>query len=295
MRVTGQQSHQNRLREMMQGQERLEAARDRVSTGYKINRPSDSPGDISELLRTRSRMAELTRRRDGIDSRMPEMKAGESALGDITAGLREARTLTLQAQNATTSPEQRTVLAAQLSRVRERLTHLANTQVGGAYLFAGTDVDAPPFDPAAPGGYAGNNTPLQIETPDGAPFQASITGEALRNVQGGQDMFQALQSLENAVRTGDTAGISAGLARLDGDLQNTISLRADLGQRLQYAEWSRNRLDDDVLTQEERRAQLQDVDLAEAITDVARLEQAQQATLAMTARLGRPSLLDYLG
>lgn len=294
MRVTGQHSHQNRLAELMAAQERLEEARDRVSTGYRVRRPSDAPDQIAELLRTRSKTVELSRRKESIDEMLPTMKASEATLGDITTALREAKTLVMQANNASTSAEQRQVLADQLARIRERITYLGNTQVNGKYIFAGTHVDDQPFDVSNPGAYAGNATPLRMETPDGSPFDASVTGEALRNETNGQDLFGALSALETAVRTGDFAGMADGQGRLDADIDNTIALRGDLGQRLQYAEWASDRLETDLTTQEERRSQIQDADLAEAVTEAARLEYAQQATLAMTARLNGPSLLDYL-
>ena len=294
MRVTNQQTHQARLAEIMNGQEALAEAQARVSTGKKVLKPSDAPGQIAELLRIKSKSVELGRRKSSIDEMTPTMQATESTLGDITTALRSAKTLAQQAANAATSDDQRALIADQIRDLRERITYLANTQSNGRQIFSGTDVNARPFDPNNPGAYAGNTTQLEMETPDGSPFPSSVTGEQLRNVTGGQDMFQGLVALENAVRTGDTAGIANGQGRLDADINHTIALRGDMGQRLQYAQWASDRISGDLDTQEARRSQIQDADMAEAITDAARLENGQQATLAMAARLNGPSLLDYL-
>jgi flagellar hook-associated protein 3 FlgL len=294
MRVTNQQTHQARLAEIMRGQEALAEAQSRVSTGLKVNKPSDAPGQIAELLRIKSKSVELGRRKSSIDEMTPTLQATESTLGDITVALRSAKSLALQAANASTSDDQRALLADQIRDLRERIANLANTQSNGNQIFAGTDVHTKPFDPNNPGAYAGNTTQLEMETPDGSGLSVSVTGEQLRNVTGGQDMFQGLQALETAVRTGDTAGIAAGQGRLDADINHTIALRGDMGQKLQYAQWASDRISGDLDTQEARRSQIQDADMAESITDAARLENGQQATLAMAARLNGPSLLDYL-
>jgi flagellar hook-associated protein 3 FlgL len=294
MRVTTQQTYQARLSEIMKGQEALTEAQNRVSTGIKLNKPSDDPAQIAELLRTQSKSVELTRRKASIDETTPTMSATESVLGDITTALNQAKTIAQQAANATTSAAQRDVLANQLADLRQRITALANTQSNGKQLFSGTDVNTVPFDFTNPGTYAGNTTTLEMETPEGAAFPASVTGESLRHVVNGQDLFQGLASLETAVRNGDSAGMSDGMGRLDSDVNNTISLRGDMGQRLQYAQWASDRISTELDTQEGRRAQIQDADMAQSITDVARLNNGQQATLAMAARLDGPSLLDYL-
>jgi flagellar hook-associated protein 3 FlgL len=81
---------------------------------------------------------------------------------------------------------------------------------------------------------------------------------------------------------------------LHADLDNVISLRADLGARAQYVEWVRQRASDDLLAAQGPQSQLQDADLAAAILDTKAAENAHEATLAVAARLGQTSLLDFL-
>ncbi|HEV8632364.1 MAG TPA: hypothetical protein VGV61_18765, partial [Thermoanaerobaculia bacterium] len=141
MRVTNYQNRQHHIAELLRGQERLEDTRDRVSSGRRIQDPSDAPNEIAELLRTQSHAAELTRRRDATDAALVPMKAAESTLGDLSTALRQVRTLTLQARNASTSADQRQLLADQVQQIAGRVRDLANTQVDGRYLFAGTATD----------------------------------------------------------------------------------------------------------------------------------------------------------
>src|SRR5713101_1790753 len=128
MRVSTLQNQEWRTADILAGESRLEAAQQRVSTGRRVQRPSDDPAAIAALLRTNSNVAELTRQRAGADSALPFMKATEAALSDMTGALRDAQTLAIQANNATMSPEQRQVLADQIERVRSRIVGDANTQ-----------------------------------------------------------------------------------------------------------------------------------------------------------------------
>src|SRR5262245_458023 len=145
MRVTNLQNRQHHIAELLRGEERLDQTRDRVSTGRRIENPSDAPGDIAELLRTQSHVAELTRRQSATDGALVSMRASEAALGDVSNSLRQARTLALQARNGTVSADQRQVLADQIEQIAGRVRDLANTQVDGHYLFAGTNTDTAPF------------------------------------------------------------------------------------------------------------------------------------------------------
>ena len=128
----------------------------------------------------------------------------------------------------------------------------------------------------------------------GTPFAVSVTGQTLLNARGGTNLFENLSALSAAMRSGDTAGMSAALNDLDVDRNNIIRQNGDMGARLQYVDLLRQQADENLTAAQQRQSQLQDVDLAEAIIDATTAEQAQQASLAMASRLDQPSLLDYL-
>jgi flagellar hook-associated protein 3 FlgL len=294
MRVTSQLSRERRIAEILRGQERLEEARDRVSTGKRILRPSDAPSEIADLMRVRANAAELSRRRDSADNALPSMKASASALQGMTDMLREARTLTLQAVNATTNQDQQQILAGQLEQLRDRVLTLANTRTDGRYLFAGTHTDTQPFVAGPPVAYTGNGNSQEVTLAAGIPFATSVSGNTLLNARGATDLFQNLTTLATAMRGGDTAGIQAGLQELDVDMNHVIRLTGDVGSRIQYVELMRGQLDENLSSARARQSQLEDVDLAEAIIEATTAEHAQEAALAMASRLDQPSLLDYL-
>ncbi len=293
MRVTTYIAQQRRLSDILRNQERLEDARDRVSTGKRIRRPSDEPDEIGDLLRLRAQATALERRKSALDVALPQMRAADTALGDIASILREARTAAL-ASGGVMSASQRGGVADQIGRLRVRLVDAGNAQVGGRYLFGGTVTDTAPFSPGPPVTYSGNNTPLEVETAPESTFQVSMTGLTLMDASGGTDLFQNMEDLETAIRNGDSAGIETTLARMDQDLQRLNSLRGDNGARIAYLQTAADWMDRDLLTTRNNAADLENADMAEAILEAKSAEAAQEATLAMAARLESPSLLDYL-
>lgn len=294
MRVTSFVTREQRTADVLAGEARLEQARDRVSTGHRVERPSDAPDQIAELLRVKSEITDLTRRKDGADAALPGMQAGEAALNDMAGALREVRTLALQANNGTLTADERGAIADQIARVRSRLLGLANTQAGGRYLFGGTRTDAAPFRQGPPVTYTGSTTPLEMSLSSSTPFAVSITGDSLLNQRGGTDMFRNLTDLEAAVRAGNGGAVSSGLSALDDDLTNVLRLNGDLGSRVQYVQMARQQAVDGLSSAQGRQSDIQDVDLANAILDENTAQVAHQAALAMAGRIDQPSLLDYL-
>jgi flagellar hook-associated protein 3 FlgL len=294
MRVTNLMNRQRRVAAMLRGQERLDEARERVSSGRRIQSPSDAPNEIAELLRARSEVAGLERRRSAIDLSLPSMRATDGTMGDITGALRQIRTLALQANNGATGSDSHQALAQQVQQLAERIRSLANSEVNGRFLFGGTDTDSKPFAAGPPVTYAGSSRPLELSLARDESFAISVTGDALLNARDGTDLFRSLATLESAIRDGDHDAIAAGLTELDADLDNVLRLRAEIGARIQYVELARERIESDRLMARERQSRLEDADLPGAILEAAAAGHAQEATIAVASVLNRPSLLDYL-
>lgn len=295
MRITQWMTQQRRLTELRQNEARLEEAQSRVSTGVRLQRPSDNPGATAQLLRINTRIAEREQRRAAAAETLPLMRASESALGQIATALQSARMAGLQAANAATvAPEQRAALAAQVRQALQQVTALANTRVDSRYVFAGTLTDTAPFSTDGAATYAGNDASLVAGVAGDRPFAVSVTGEALRRSGEGTDLFANLESLAQAIERGEMAAQNEARARVEADWSRTLQLRGDMGARIGYVEMAAQRLDDELGALRERQAGLRDADLAEAVIETKTAENARQATLAMVGSLDRVSLLDYL-
>lgn len=297
MRITTWNTTQHRLGRMMESQSRLATLQTQVSSGKKLERPSDDPAASSELLPLQTRLAERQQRMSGIDSASPLMSATESALADIGTALASARTAGQAANNsATVSQAQRAALAAQVRAAAQTVYAKANSQLGDRYLFGGTITDAAPFAAGPPVTYTGNTTPVEIGLQSGgAPFAVTFTGEELRDPQGGSDLFSNLTQLASDIESGNQTGVQTSLAKVEKNFDHVVQLRGDMGSKMNYVTMTRESLDREVLQLQERQSTLTDVDLGEAVVKMQAADNTHQAALAVAAKLGNgPQLLDYL-
>jgi flagellar hook-associated protein 3 FlgL len=292
MRVTTLDSLSTRLRNLSASQLRLDEAQERVSSGKRMLRLSDSPEGAAASLALRSQIAAGTQRREQADSVSLNLKATSAALGDLGGLLRQARGIGISVSSGTVSGDQQRVLADQVADVATAIRALANTRVGSQYVFGGTRTDLQPFPTA--GGYAGTNQAPAVDLGQGESFPAGVAGSDLLNTRGATDLFTNLQALENAVRSGDVSSVQGALAELDQDLSNVVRLNGQVGGRIQYLSWISDRTEADLAVQREELANLESSDLAEGILEVRQAETANEAALSIAARLGRLSLLDFL-
>lgn len=88
--------------------------------------------------------------------------------------------------------------------------------------------------------------------------------------------------------------IEFGIADLDASLNSLGSARAKIGSRLNSAETARLTNADLSIANQDTRSRIQDVDYAEAMTELVKQDTALQAAQATFTRITRLSLFDYL-
>lgn len=92
----------------------------------------------------------------------------------------------------------------------------------------------------------------------------------------------------------NTDGFAPQIARFDATMAQINSFRTEVGARLNTAEAIQERLARIELQTVSRRAEIEEIDIVEAFSDLARLEQAFTAALQVSARLTQLSLLNFL-
>lgn len=113
--------------ELNKTQRRLDTSFERLTTGYRINKASDGPGDlaIAEKLRSQTRIATAAIRNvnDGISL----TSIADDASGLITQVLTRMAELAEQSANGTLSVDQRSVLQLEFDQLGSEIQRLAET------------------------------------------------------------------------------------------------------------------------------------------------------------------------
>lgn len=146
MRITSNSMARSYLAVTQRNQAELLRTQLQLTTGRRINKPSDDPGAavrIEALVRglktheVHEQNAEAARRRLSIE---------DEALGQVSGILDRMRELTIRANTAVLDEASRAGIADEVRQLAEGLVQLGNSKDGrGEYLFAGFRVSQPAF------------------------------------------------------------------------------------------------------------------------------------------------------
>ena len=285
-------------------QERLNAAQSDLSSGLRVNKPSDAPQQLGDIFQARADLAHAQQVDQNLGIVKAQADAADSALQQAVQLLDQAATAGLQGAGDIQSPQYAT-LANQVQGLLAQMVSLSRTAVDGVYIFSGDQGGSPAYqvNTASPNGVdrlIQTQATAQVADPTGITFQVAKTAQDLFDKRDSSDnfapenVFAALQNLQNALQSGNSTAISQAV-----DGIHTAS--AYMNQQLGFYGEAQNRIDSAITLAKKFEVQdqttlssLQDADVpAEALA----MTQANTALdAAMSARAKRPtsSLFDYL-
>jgi flagellar hook-associated protein 3 FlgL len=296
MRVTDARTYDVALANIQSNIAAMNRAQQQVSSGRRIERPSDDPTGAASATRLRAQMADIDSFTRGIADAQTWLGIQDTALQSASTLLTRAKELATQAGNSAHNATSRGAIATELEGIRSQLAALANTQQQGQAVFGGFSAVAVELT-ATTAAYVGSDggsvlrqvSPEQVVTvnSDGAQVFGFDAGYGL-------DVFSALADLASAVRDGDADGIAAGSATLDARADDVRSALGSVGSRAALVDGLETALGDRKFTLTEQRTGIEDADPATAAIDLTRASQAYEAALAAVARTSQISLLNFL-
>jgi flagellar hook-associated protein 3 FlgL len=291
------------LRNNTDAQARVQDYRIQVSTGFKAQRYDGIAGDSRRLEGLEQQHAQNKAFTKNIERTELRLNTMESSIEGLQGIAKDFRTTLLSAANAENLESLDLTKIA--SDLRDQAVALVNTEVEGRFLFSGSDTRTAPVGTDATSApltsdlyYQGNTDTLSVRADKGVTLDYGITaapGEdngieelltALTQVMGGSvtqdDVTAALDSL-----TGETNATGGAIAKL-------ADTRAQIGSSLDLMEGIRTRQQDNQVDVEAGISDIEDVDVSLAMTLLAEQQTTLETSYAVTARLARTSLLNFL-
>ncbi len=146
MRVTNDTLRQVFLNALEIAQRRVQDTQTQVSTGLRIQQPSDDPVSAARIRELESSLSRLDQYQANGIIAQNRLALGEEVLTSVVNNLQHVRELAVQANNATQSAEGLAAINIELRQRLESLIGLANsTDSSGRYLFSGFSEDVLPF------------------------------------------------------------------------------------------------------------------------------------------------------
>jgi flagellar hook-associated protein 3 FlgL len=127
-----------------------------VSTGNRLQRPSDDPQAVQKALNLRGDLAATAQYMDTASASQGWAQATDDALSDINDVLQRAREAVVQGGNGTMSQKDRNDIATQIDQLIGQAKASGNATFDGQYIFAGQKTDTAPYDPDGADTYNGD-------------------------------------------------------------------------------------------------------------------------------------------
>lgn len=122
------------------------------------------------------------------------------------------------------------------------------------------------------------------------PNDPALSGPQRENV----NIFEELQNLRIGLLTGDTTTIQNTLDRFDQLQTRVNTMRARIGSRINGLESMTNSLERHTVTNAQLGSQLEDADMAQVVSDLAKEETVFRSALQSSTKLIQPTLMEFL-
>lgn len=294
MRISEQSRLNKQVNFLNSAAERMDRIQQQLATGKRIDNASDDPSGTALALAHRKSIAFESQMRRNMENGTAFLNITESALDGATGLIQRARELAVQAASETNGPNEKRSVAAEIDQLIQSLAQAANSNFGGAYIFSGHQTQAPAYQVTG-----SPPTAIVFQGDTGQRIHRISAQDAVpTNVAGSTafgTVFDDLIALRDNLNANGPASVTrAGIANLDTALDRVLQARADVGARTNRFESSLRRSEDADVGLQELRANIEDVDLADAIVRMTAQQNAMQAALGAIGRTSSDTLLNFL-
>jgi flagellar hook-associated protein 3 FlgL len=143
MRVSDNMKYYSAIKNMNSLQQGYNDLLEKLATQKRINRPSDDPAGLMKVLDGRQTLATIEQYQNNIERGTTWISMTETTLSGIIDLFSVVKTAADNFGSETTSGKD--ILKAQVQDVRDQILSLANSSLGGNYLYSGSRVGTEPF------------------------------------------------------------------------------------------------------------------------------------------------------
>lgn len=297
MRITDQGLANSRLAWINDSRTRTAEAETMISSGKRLQQPSDDPAAAAQLLRYDNRLQRISQyQRNGARARL-WVDGADAALQATSNNLARAKTIAVQAGNDTLGAAENGALAADIRAIADEIRSAANSKISGRAVFAGTSDSTDAYDQG--NNYLGDygTVELSIDTNESVVVGThgpDAFGETNPINPYAGSVFEALEELAVSIEAEDNVRVREGIEAMDVAIDRAGSVLGRVGALSQQLDAAEFRHSGEKISVEGSVSKLRDTDLAEAMIRLRSAEAGYEATLSATARGLSTSLLDFL-
>jgi flagellar hook-associated protein 3 FlgL len=301
LRITPQTQASEQIANLRAQTDLIAQLQQQASTGKRILLPSDGPLDYAALLRGQATAGLIGADQSNVTAAQGRLDSANSSLLDVTQALTRARQIAIEGANADLATSDRQGLAEEANQLAERVLGDANQELDGRYLFGGTATGSAPFQATrdatgqiAAVNYQGSVDDAKVLVGPGQQANSAVSGAGVFQ-RPGQDVFAALIGLrDDLLNGGGTSVLEQRLTGVEAAQTGLLDAVGSLSSDLTGLQNLGDQLGDQSTQAQARIGDLQGADLASVVVRLTQQQTLLSATLAVTARIGSQSLLDFL-
>ncbi|HKK55397.1 flagellar hook-associated protein FlgL [Marinobacter sp.] len=182
IRISSQQVFSGGINRLQDLNSSLNQTQEQISTGRRINRPSDDPVAAARILKLDQELQRISTYQRNTDFAENRLDQEENALSRSVDLVQRVRELTVQAGNGSLSANDRKSISAELKERLGQLADSANSRdASGEYIFSGFQGATPAFARDATGAwvYQGDEGQRSLEIDDGVTVPISDHGKGI--------------------------------------------------------------------------------------------------------------------
>lgn len=257
MRLSTNMIYQQNMNSVSNAQSLWQDTGVQLSTGNRVNKPSDDPLAASQAIMVQQAQAQNDQYAIARTFANQNMSQEENILNNVTTAIQSAQSLIVNAGDGALSDDDRGSLATKLQGIKDQIVNMANSTDGnGRYIFGGYKSDKPPYSVDATTGavtYSGGDEAISQQVDASRTMTISHTGTQVFNTLTANpvkepdgtasqtDIFKTIDGAIAALKTPKasfaspsdyTAAIDKSNRGLSNSLNNVLSVRSQLGTQL---------------------------------------------------------------
>src|SRR5581483_4319651 len=205
------------LADLNQIENRMTQTNKQITSGTRVNQASDDPAAVANILAYQNQIDQITQVQANLNLANNDATTADGALQNASTILDQLISLAAQGANVTATASSRATMGQQVQQLEQQLVSIADTSIGGRYIFGGDDPSTVPytFDWTSPEGVVQNNTASNTALLTDASGNSIVPGMTAQQIfdqknsdgtPAANNVFQAVYSLGQALLANDQTG-----------------------------------------------------------------------------------------
>ncbi len=301
MRVTQNMIYRRFLTNLERLNDNIARSFEEISSGKKINRPSDDPFGAAKALGYYSELHDIDQYNRNINQAIAWMNITETAFKQMEDVVIKTQEIALSQASDTATAETRKAMAGQIRQLKGHFLQIANTKLGDRYIFAGFKTNEEPFQ--SDNYYHGDTNKIKVNISPYMHLGFNITGEFLApqydptsppTLTPENNIFQLYDELADALENNNSNKIRKLLSYINEFYGKINKKHAELGnimERFEKVQLELSNMQGDI---SKLLSDTEDADIAKTTSNLAMCQTMYQSTLAAMAKVIQNNLLNYL-